>query len=274
MTNFLFWNVNRNDVAGVIAVACKEYEVDVLILAENRSSTPHLLKAINQGDQGRATYVAPFELSPRLTFITRYPLACLQPVLDDGGIAVRRLRPPIGVELLLIALHLPSKLHRKEVEQTLYSTRLADLVTDLERQAGHSNSLVIGDLNMDAFEDGMVAADGFHGVMDRTIARKISRTVDGKLRKFFYNPMWSRYGDETDRPPGTYYYRRSGQISRYWHMFDQVLLRPSLLDYYNPSGLQIIQKVGSHNLVSGGKIDTSVSDHLPIFLRLELERGV
>ena len=92
--------------------------------------------------------------------------------------------------------------------------------------------------------------------MDRSIAREVSRIVGGQKRKFFYNPMWSRYGDGTIGPPGTYFYR-GGQVSHFWHMLDQVLLRPSLLDYYSHGAMQIVEKIGE-----------------PIFLRLDLERGV
>jgi hypothetical protein len=96
--------------------------------------------------------------------------------------------------------------------------------------------------------------------------------VDGEDRKFFYNPMWGRYGDETHGPPGTYY-RRGGQISPFWHIFDQVLLRPSLLQYYSSNAVEIVGEIGGRSLLRDGRINQSISDHLPIFLRLEVEHG-
>jgi hypothetical protein len=271
MTNFLFWNTKRSDLSALVVTACREHEIDVLILAECGFATVSLVEALNERNDG-GTYLAPFDLPTRLKFISRYPPGSVSMVHDDGGIAARRLRPPKGVELLVVGAHLPSKLWRTRHEQAHYARDVVQKIRDLEVKMGHTNTVVIGDLNMDPFEEGMLAADGFHAVMDQSIAMKISRTVDGKERDFFYNPMWGRFGDETHGPCGTFY-RRGGSISSFWHMFDQVLLRPSLLQYYSPSALRILDEIGGRCLLKDGRIDTSISDHLPIFLHLDVERG-
>jgi hypothetical protein len=271
MTNFLFWNVGQKSIADEIALACHENDVDVLILAECPLPPVLLLLKLNVG--ASQVYIAPFNASPRLAFFIRYPNSSFRPLLDEGGVAIRQIQPPVGVEVLLVALHLPSKLHRSATEQTLFAVRVADFIRDAEARAGHSNSLVIGDLNMDPYEDGMTAAVGFHGVMDKSIALQLARTVDGEKRNFFYNPMWNRLGDETSGPPGTYY-RRGGQISHFWHTFDQVLLRPSLLAYYSSSALRVLTRIGNRDLLASNHIDASVSDHLPVFLGLALEKGI
>jgi hypothetical protein len=273
MVNFLFWNINRKNIIGHVAQACADFEIDVLILAEfDLERVPELQTRLRERS-GR-TYLAPFETSERLRFLTRYPLESLVPVYDEGGIAVRHIIPPIGTRILVIAVHLPSRLYFSTDEQTPNAIRVSRTIDELESQVGHTKTLVIGDFNMDPFDHGIVSADGFQGVSDRSIAKKVSRTVAGLKRKFFYNPMWGKYGDETQGPPGTYF-RRGGHISHFWHMFDQVLLRPSLLEYYSsPNGLQIIDKIGDLPLMKDGRIDTAIYDHLPIFLRLNLEIGV
>jgi hypothetical protein len=271
MANFLFWNTNGNNIPGIIAQACADYEVDVLILAEFHLEPEPLLMELRERT-GR-TYLAPFETSAKLTFVTRYPLDSLIVVHDESGVAARRIRPPVGREVLVVAMHLPSRRYSSVDEQAFNAIRISRTIDELEERTGHSNSLIIGDLNMDPFDNGLAAADAFHGVMDRSIAREVSRIVSGQERKFFYNPMWSRYGDGTTGPPGTYFYR-GGQVSHFWHMFGQVLLRPSLLDYYSHGATQIVEKIGEHSLLKDGRIDNRISDHLPIFLRLDLERGV
>jgi hypothetical protein len=55
-------------------------------------------------------------------------------------------------------------------EQTLNAVRVSKVICGAEDSVGHEKTLVIGDLNMNPFEDGMVAASGMHAVMDRTIA--------------------------------------------------------------------------------------------------------
>jgi hypothetical protein len=156
-------------------------------------------------------------------------------------------------------------------EQSLNTVRLGDIIRTIEKQTGNQNSMLVGDFNMNPFEDGMVSADGIHGVMDKAIALKLTRVVGGETRPYFYNPMWGRLGDESTGPPGTYYYPGSGQISQFWNTFDQVLLRPSLLDYYSSAALKVVTKIGDRDLLKDGKIDKSISDHLPLLVGLTIE---
>ncbi|MGK7928934.1 MAG: hypothetical protein AB4290_27470 [Spirulina sp.] len=147
------------------------------------------------------------------------------------------------------------------------------MIQEAENQVGHRRTLVIGDLNMNPFEDGIIAADGFHAVMTQQIARKRDRTVQGQRKPFFYNPIWGRMGDLSPGAPGTYYHSSSDYINYFWNTFDQVLLRPDLLDYFLPDGFQIISQIGENNLLTeSGKISSSFSDHLPIMVKIEIER--
>jgi hypothetical protein len=79
---------------------------------------------------------------------------------------------------------------------------------------------------MNPFEDGIVAANGLNAVMSRDVAARESRRVQRKDYTFFYNPMWGHFGDATDGPSGTFYRGSSEQVEYFWHMFDQVLIRP------------------------------------------------
>ena len=128
---------------------------------------------------------------------------------------------------------------------------------------------------MNPFEEGLVAADGLHAVMDRYTALKGQRTVQGETRKFFYNPMWSLLGDLSNGPPGTYHYSNSGQVCFFWNAFDQVLLRPSLLDCFSDNSIKVITEFNGTNLLSTtGKPDNrNFSDHLPIFVHLNTEEA-
>jgi hypothetical protein len=79
------------------------------------------------------------------------------------------------------------------------------------------------------FEDALTAADGLQGVMDKQVAARPARTVRGRVWDYFYNPMWSRLGDDSPGPPGTFWRAGSGLVNHFWNTFDQVLLRPGLL---------------------------------------------
>jgi hypothetical protein len=270
MATFLFWNIGGRDLtAHVVALAIRN-DVDVLILAESAIDDVRLLNELNY-QQNRIFRIPPLSLSPRLKFYVRYRSGSFESLFDEGGISLRLVRPPVGREMLLVAVHLPSKMYRRDHEQTIIATELSRLIRQKEEELGHKNTMVIGDFNMDPFEQGFVAAHGMHAVSDRTIALKESRVVDGDNLPFFYNPMWNFLGDDNSRPPGTYYYG-SGEVSHFWHAFDQVLLRPKLLDAFSVANLKIITEVEGTSLIRNGRIDNNIADHLPIAIKLELQR--
>ena len=274
MATILFWNINKKNLLQDIVYLCHHHNVDVLILAESQISEVDLLLLLNSSEPG-SLYLALFNhLSPRLSFFFRYPLQSIRPVADSGGVSIRQISPPIGMSLLLVGLHLPSKLHLDEREQIMHATRVSRIIQEAEATVRHSRTLVIGDFNMNPFEPGLVAADGFHAVMDQKIARKGSRIVQGEDKPFFYNPMWGLMGDSSPGSPGTYYYSRGGYINYFWNTFDQVLLRPALLDFFPQEDLQVISEVGEKGLLSENGLLRSASDHLPILVRLNIERMV
>ncbi len=154
-------------------------------------------------------------------------------------------------------------------DQGFHCVRVAQLIKEAEAKVKHDRTLVIGDFNLNPFEPGMVSADGFHAVMDRNIASKVSRQVQGEECKYFYNPMWRLMGNDMNGSLGTYYYR-GGYISYFWNTFDQVLLRPSLLKYFRSDDVSIISQIGDKNLLKNNRINKSFSDHLPITIKLNI----
>lgn len=123
---------------------------------------------------------------------------------------------------------------------------------------------------MNPFHDGMVSAFGLHAVMAREVARAGQRVVQGKPWRFFYNPMWACFGDRPPGPPGTFFLSSSKPINHFWHILDQVLVRPSLMDKLN--NVRIVASLdndGEPSLLDhlGHPLGT---DHLPIFFQLDL----
>ena len=73
-------------------------------------------------------------------------------------------------------------------------------------------------------------------------------------------------------PPGTYYYSSAEDKALFWNMFDQVLVRPDLLNTFEFGNLKILTNDGSTNLAnSQGRPDRNkASDHFPLLFRLNL----
>ena len=88
--------------------------------------------------------------------------------------------------------------------------------------------------------------------------------------------MWSCFGDNTLGPPGSYYYYASKQINYFWNIFDKVLIRPDLLEFFVNDDLKILTEAGSIQLLTPSGIPNIgiASDHLPIIFSLDVLKGV
>ncbi|MFD2265246.1 hypothetical protein ACFSM5_20250 [Lacibacterium aquatile] len=269
MTNIMFWNIKQGSAANYLEHACLENDVDVLIIAEDSTENGNVESILNRSSDNQLY----FEYKPVPSLIKFFfkgtsELNLVSDVSDR--VSVRSVKTKFGNTILIAGVHIPSKLHNEDVDQYYFSRRIKSSIEQAEMDNNNNKSIIIGDLNMNPFEHGVTAHDGLHGVMDKDVALKISREYSGNESGFFYNPMWSRLGDESDGPPGTYYYNKSGAVNYYWNTFDQILIRPSLLPYYTKDGLKILTKIGTTNLLKNNNIiESRVSDHLPIMLTLD-----
>ncbi len=109
---------------------------------------------------------------------------------------------------------------------------LSNSIKSAEKKFSHSRTILVGDLNMNPFERGVVSANGLHAVMSQEIAEEKELVIQGKTYPFFYNPMWSMMGDVSPGAAGTYFYRNAEHTVYFWNTFDQVLVRQELLEYF------------------------------------------
>lgn len=274
MISCLFWNLRKLARAEVVADLCAELSVGLLMLVECEVDPSAIIAALDDKGLRGFAYV-PGPAGPdveRPKVFLRHRTATLLHVRDDAlsHVTVRRL---VGVEpdLLLVVAHLPSKLHMAHSDdRTQLTTRLGRLIRDEEAAIGHTRTVVVGDLNMNPFESGVVGSEGLHGVMTRAIAATGGREVGGEYREFFYNPMWQFFGERVEGPPGTYHSRAGGYTTYFWHVPDQVLVRPAMLECL--SDVRIVHQVAARSLLTpSGVPDASVgSDHLPLLFTLNL----
>lgn len=271
-TRFLFWNINRKPLAEAVADLAEEQRADVVVLAESRLDPAAILRALNTGRRGGFHF--PPETSKRVTIFTRFSRRFLRPAPENdrsSHMAIRRLALPARPEILVVAVHLPSKLRKSHHEsQTSECFEWARRIIAEEERAGHRRTVVLGDFNLNPFEPGLVAANCFNSVMSRQIASGRSRTVLGQKFPFFYNPMWGHLGDLRGHTAGSYFYNSSEHVNYYWNVFDQVLIRPELVGGFDSSQLRIVASVGQRHLVraNGRPNGTDFSDHLPIVFEL------
>jgi len=268
--NFLVWNVHGQQLASAVASLVEDNDTDVVVLVESSILPASLLEHLNQGEF-QFEYAPSLVPAHRISIYTRFPSAMSSPVHEDDRITIRKIRLPAKNEFLLVAVHMRSKQHMTAEDQDEEIRQLACVTCEVEDRAGHSRTILVGDLSMNPFEPVMVKPFGMNSTMSRKIAARRERVIGGRRSNpFFYNPMWSLLGDNPE-PPGTYYYLGK-HVSYYWNVFDQVLIRPDLVEEFQPESLRIIDRVKRQPLVSGSGIPkhTTLSDHLPISFSIDL----
>jgi len=251
----------------------EELDTEVLILAELGASPRRFLSKLNK--LASVPYHWTFSINTRVHLFTRAPSDFFVAIRETPYISIRHIRLPAQPEFLLTMVHLPSQMFVDSPSRFGEISELATEIAEAEKSVGHKRTLVVGDFNVSPFEPALVSATGLHAVMTSTIAEKGSRTIRGRSYSFFYNPMWNLMGKESPGPPGSYFYRRSDHVSYFWNTFDQVLLRPDLLPYFDRKSLRFISEIGDSSLLTEAGVpnSTEYSDHLPLVFDLRLQLG-
>ena len=270
MLTFLFWNLNKNLLAATVGKLVKQNGIDIVILAESAIPDEVILPALH--NSAGVGFSRPYSACEKLVIYTRLPRNCFSVVTESARTTIQNLSLPLRPELLLAAVHLPSQLHSTRESLAMECGQFADDLREAEARVGHSRTILVGDFNLNPFDAGLVGAAATNAVMTRGIAQRGSRTVQRRRFGFFYNPMWAHFGDGDPGPPGTYYYESSEHVAYFWHIFDQVMFRPELMNYFENENLKILTSDGDTTfLTPEGIPDRSrVSDHLPILFRLNL----
>lgn len=271
MLSFLLWNINRNQPREQLARLVELHQIDILILLESGfASAGDVLLALN------ATANPPFSIPQSnvkaIQVFTRFSRTFTKEIASEKRLSIRRISLPTRTEFLLATVHFPSKLWMKDQSQDLECSYLARYITEVEANADLDRTLLVGDLNMNPFQCGVMAAGSLNAVMTREIAQRGTRRVQGRDHPFFYSPMWGLHGDGTPGPAGTYFRDSSDHHDYFWNMFDQVLIRPNLLPHFRTGDVEILSDDGASSLLNakGHPNAEHISDHLPLLFKLNI----
>lgn len=146
--------MNRKPIADVAAAIAIEQHSDVVVLAESGDPVT-LLKQFNP-ELGRASggYHLAEGNCQAITVLTRFSSQLVVPTWESERVSIRRLRLPAREELLMCAVHLPSKMYSRDDDQRARCFELARQIAEAEDRAGHRRSVLLGDFNMNPFESG------------------------------------------------------------------------------------------------------------------------
>ena len=271
--NFLFWNTNRKPLIKEIANIAKHHNIDVILLAEHNLNNSDLILELNSES---VDYHLPNPIfqNNRIKIFTKFSNHYIVPVADEleNRFTCFKIRIPKLEEVLVFAVHLPDLKNNRLDSIQGYARRISRRIKKIEEQLNLTSTVVVGDFNMNPSDVGMVSAESFHAIMDSEIAKNQSRIVSKQKYDYFYNPMWSLHGDVNNNVAGGYFYKNAELVNYHWNVFDQVLLRPSLINNFNKNSLKFIDSDGNKTLLkaNGTPDSNKYSDHLPLIFTLNI----
>ena len=255
-----FWNTNNNKIIDEYIVdLVNEYKIDIICLAEYSGKAEKVYSKINIGKNYSLIDAPGCE---RVTIISN--ISEFEPAYQSKYCTIQI----IENKMIFCVAHLPSRIHSDIEKRRLVVFDIVRQINELEIKINISKTIIVGDLNDNPYEYTCLGADTFHGIPIENDARRIKRTIYGSEYKMFYNPMWNLLG-EKNYPPGTYYYVSNDAMCSYWNMYDQVMIRPALIDSFDKSKLKILYEIKNRSLIdSAGHPDVQISDHLPIIFEI------
>jgi hypothetical protein len=259
----LFWNVKNNiKIVPAISQLCKEHKINVLILSEVNKIEPEII--VNSLKKIDFNFEVELPMPSNRTILFNNIGKRINKFHDGTFYSLFKIKFKKSL-ILLVSLHLPSMLHNSESEIGAQASQIKREIEIYENELGTDKTIVVGDFNLNPFSELMVSAYGFNAIMDKVIAQKVHRTIYGVKYKYFYNPMWTLHGNINNEVLGTYFHHNK-PTSYVWNMFDQVLIRPQLIEHFNYNDFEIISKIGDKSLLkdSGRPNSSLYSDHLPL----------
>lgn len=281
MTRVLFWNLNKRSLDQEVAALAKDKAIDLILLAEAGGAPDSYRQSLGY-EIPAEPFESPFTLYgvrektrgklARLHILVRNSKTFWTTLYEDQRFVIATYEPPTREGILLAVAHLQSQADFKRSSIGAECRRFTRFIREQESSLGTTRTVVVGDLNLDPFDEGIIGADGLHGMASRQLAKKGGRTISGENYSYFYNPMWNLFGDHRGAP-GSYYYYSAESNTQFWHIFDQVLVRPDLASEFSDGSLEFLTEIRGETLLrkDGTPNDGRFSDHLPLTFELKLK---
>ncbi len=276
MPRFLFWNYRCDlpEREDILARLVHHEAIDVIILAESSCEPKRLIDRLSSG--GRTYHQTPL-VNPRFQIFSGYADDVFRDPREYDRLCLLNFEAPGHPEMILGVVHMVSGLHHDRSERQSKAAPLARAVRQIQVDRGHARTVIVGDFNMNPFDDGMIFTEtGFGAMMTKSLVKKNAISRNSRFSRF-YNPMWKRLGREIDEaPPGTYYWNQHKEINIYWNYIDQVLVGHDLLDHFPENRFRILTSIPGENgprpliRATDRHWNIEISDHLPLIFDLDL----
>lgn len=260
----LFWNTHNNlNINSVLSELIDENNINLVALVEYQADIEQLLTMLSFKNIMMQKYCTIG--CNKIIIIGDIPN--VTPGLQDERYSIQF----INNKYILCCVHLPSQI--LAAGEGARNIKIQKIINDIEKAEitnNSENTIIVGDFNINPFDYGCIAANFFHSLPYYEIASRKTRTVENVEFKMFYNPMWRFFGDD-NKPAGTHFYNGSKIDNIFWHIYDQVMIRPCLKKSFVDDSLNIITETNNWQLIDkkGHPDKTNISDHLPIIYEIK-----
>ncbi|KMW10661.1 MULTISPECIES: hypothetical protein [Lachnospiraceae] len=267
--NILFWNTHNNmSLDDTLIDLVLERNCTLLVLAEYENDINELCKKMNLRSKTDYKIIPSYGGCTKIKAIIAKKYN-VEIVREQNRYQIIKIETSY-YKMLVAMIHNISKYRATEEEQSENLRQLHEDVIIAENEQGTRNAVVIGDLNVNPFEKACVAANTMHAIPYASEVSSAGRLVQQRMYREFYNPMWGLLG-KRNSPQGTMFYNNGGIINYFWHIVDQFLVRPEMIDALNEDSIEIVIGTKTENfLKKNGRPDPKrYSDHLPIYVQIK-----
>lgn len=274
--NFLFWNTYKKDLSEEILDLVSINSSNFLVFLENTSNDEFLLNALKNINQNFKQFNTRIFKKPKI--FSSIENISITEIIGHGRYGIYEISLNTYEKALLAIVHFPSK--KDWGNDSDYLGLCVELKIDIEKaelDTGTRNTILLGDFNMNPFEEGLINSSALHNVNSKEIALTKQRYFQKRYYDFFYNPMWSFLGDNSKgNAQGTHFFNTYKPICHFWNLYDQVIIRPELIETFDENELDIITNIKSKSLLKTNNgftiINKNISDHLPIKFQLKIKK--
>lgn len=259
----LFWNTHKNEnINTIISELITDNNISIVVLAEYTADVDELLQILTMQSVHMKQYISAG--CDRIKIIGSVNQVEPGKQTDQASIQI------INNDIVMCCVHLNSQIYSGHQERR--EIHIEQIISDiqlLEKELNTDKTIIVGDFNINPYDDTCINARYFHGIPVYEEAKRKTRTVADKEFSMFYNPMWNFLGDRY-QPYGTYYHNGSDAVNAYWNIYDQVIVRPSIKERFVDESLKILTETKTIYLLDkNGHPDKNISDHLPIMFEIE-----
>ncbi len=274
--NILFWNTYKKALTDEVIELVIAHDINFIVLLENTADNTFLVNKLKNIAPAFKQFNTILFNRPKI--FSSLPLESVKEIIGHGRYGIFEINTKDYEKALLTITHFPSKMNWGNPND--HFGLCVELRTDIDKAeitANTRNTIILGDFNMNPFEEGLINSSGLHNTNNKEIALTGQRNFQGRSYEYFYNPMWSFLGDSSKGTvQGTHFFNTYKPLNHFWNMYDQVMIRPELIPFFDETKLDIISSINSRSLlktISGyTRIDKDISDHLPIKFQIKLNK--